>query len=164
MTAAESIDRCTARLAVAFQRKVDAGTMKIYREALEELPVWAIEAAEKALRKTGGDFFPTSAKWHQEAAKLVREDRQRQDRILALQAHTSETYHCRDCRDFGLRAVIDAKGEERMAPCPCRSSNPQYQQKDAQRRLSGEALGPSPTEAKELVKHVPDWKQIGSGE
>ena len=124
---AAAIDKCTARLAVAFQRQIDAATMRIYRETMSDLPLWAIEGAELILRRKGGTFFPSAANWHQAAEGLIV-DRQRE---RLTQPARDELYECETCRDQGWAAVTRADGSEAFLPCSCRATNSQYQRMQA---------------------------------
>lgn len=118
---AKAIDVCTARLAVAFQRQIDAATIKIYRETLADLPLWAIEGAELQLRRKGGSFFPTAPEWHKAAEGLIA-DRQREN----LTQKTSEVHECLECRDTGW-CDVERAGITVCVPCTCRRTNATYQ-------------------------------------
>ena len=118
-----AIDKCTARLAVAFQRQIDAATMRIYRETMSDLPLWAIEGAELVLRRKGGTFFPSAASWHQAAEALVV-DRQRES---LTQPASDALYECETCRDQGWAAVTRGDGSEAFLICSCRPTNSRYQ-------------------------------------
>ena len=126
--ALDAIDQCTARLAVAFQRPIDAGTIRVYRETLADLPTWAVEAAELQLRRSGGDFFPSASRWHQVADLLIA------DKHRALLRQQSQADHvCADCRDTGWVTVIKG-GAEVCIACSCRPHN------DAYRRMTVASL------------------------
>jgi hypothetical protein len=143
----KAIDICTAELAVAFQRQIDAGTVKIYRETLSDLPLWAIQAAALQLRRKGGSFFPTAPVWH-EVAEAVIADRVRQNMANSQQ---TPTVHCEDCRDTGMR-----EGENgRYARCPCAETNPNYQRG---RRV------PTPADPTSATRAASDFKRASSGD
>lgn len=125
---ADDIDKAIARMSVAFQRQIDAGTIKVYREALSDLPIWAIEAAELQLRRKGGDFFPTAPRWHHVAEELLA-GRQRE---LVSQAAT-EGHECTECRDTGW-ADVEKDGKRYVVPCSCRPRNTNYQRMTASSR------------------------------
>ena len=127
---AAAIDKCTARLAVAFQRQIDAATMRIYRETMSDLPLWAIEGAELVLRRKGGTFFPSAASWHQTAEGLIA-DRQRES---LTQPASDALYECETCRDQGWAMVTRADGSDAYLPCSCRPMNSRYQRKQAEGR------------------------------
>ena len=128
----DAIDKCTARLAVAFQRPIDAATVRVYRETLADLPIWAVEAAELQLRRSGGDFFPSASRWHQVADLLIG-DKQR-----ALLSQQSRADHeCADCRDRGWVDVIKG-GREVCIPCSCRPHNTAYQRMTLTSRKTNE--------------------------
>lgn len=128
------IDKAIARMAVAFQRDIDAATIRIYRETLADLPLWAIEASELELRRTGGTFFPSAAVWHQKAAAHI-EDKRRE----MLSRPASPEFECSECRDTGW---VDVQREDRNVciPCSCRPRNTNYQRMTANSRKANEDL------------------------
>lgn len=125
------IDKCTAQLAVAFQRQIDAATVKVYRETLSDLPLWAIEAAALKLRRKGGSFFPTAPEWHQMAEVVMAERR----RELLLSKGVSIEPECSECRDTGW-ADAERDGRTFVIPCSCRPHNTNYQRSTAASRKS----------------------------
>jgi hypothetical protein len=134
----EAIDKCTARLAVAFQRQIDAATVRVYRETMSDLPLWAIEGAELVLRRRGGEFFPSAPTWHQTAEQLIA-DRQRE-----LVATPSDGVHeCAECRDQGWAEILHADKPPTYLPCSCRATNSRYQRQQAagRKQQSGSSSG-----------------------
>ncbi len=124
-----AVDRCTAELAVAFQRQIDAGTIKIYRETLSDLPLWAIQEAALRLRRKGGEFFPPAPVWHQVAEEVIAE---RLRETLARPRH-DESPECDECRDTGW-CDVDRDGRSVCVPCSCRATNANYQRMTASSR------------------------------
>ena len=122
----DAIDKCTAALAVAFQRHIDVATMRIYRETLSDLPLWAIEEAALQLRRRGGEFFPPAPKWHQVAEQLLAD----QTRGTLAQARTLDSHECETCRDTGW-CEEDRDGRIVCIPCSCRATNATYQRMTA---------------------------------
>jgi hypothetical protein len=134
------------RLSVALREKdPDAVQMRVYFEALQPIPIEAVEASalEIAQRgvldeKTGQrrrGFFPTSAQWY-DAAQLAMKDYLRK----ALPPVRSEPwrYDCVLCDDTGWE-YFSCSGDSLcgrttthaahpyVRPCPCRATNPTYQ-------------------------------------
>lgn len=124
----EAVDKWCGKLAVAFQRQIDVGTIKVYREALADLPTWAIEAGGLALIRKGGDFFPTAAKWHAAA-----EDALEQQRKALIATPAKSVHECETCRDTGW-ADVEKDGKSYVVPCTCRPWNGQYQKMTASSR------------------------------
>jgi len=123
-SSADAIDKCIAALAVAFQRHIDVATIRVYRETLSPLPLWAIEAAALQLRRTGGEFFPPVAKWYALAEQLVAE-RSRETLQLPPTA-TVAGYECDGCRDTGW--CEELRGDRVVClECSCRKTNTNYQ-------------------------------------
>ena len=114
----DAIDKCIARLAVAFQRQIDAATVRIYRETMSDLPLWAIEAGELQLRRTGGSFFPSAPDWHAAAQQAIAD----QQRMIMAEVRVGEEF-CGRCRDTGMRE----SSPDRYTHCECRLANPNYQ-------------------------------------
>jgi hypothetical protein len=129
-SSADAIDKCTAALAVAFQRHIDVATMRIYRETLSDLPQWAIEAAALQLRRTGGEFFPPAPTWHQVAEELIAA---RTRETLQLSAPSRRPYEHPECRDNGWLEV-DRDGKVVCVPCSCRATNSNYRRLTASSR------------------------------
>ena len=123
-SSAAAIDRCTVALAVAFQRHIDIATMKIYRETLSDLPLWAIEAAAMHLRRKGGVFFPTAPTWHQVAEELIA-SKTRETLQLAAGNHDGHGHECEGCRDTGW-GEVERDGRVVCIPCSCRPTNANY--------------------------------------
>ena len=120
-SSADAIDKCTAALAVAFQRHIDVATMRIYRETLSDLPQWAIEAAALQLRRKGGEFFPPAPKWHQVAEELIAE----RTRDTFVPSRIADGHECDACRDTGWREE-GRDGRIVCIPCVCRPTNSNY--------------------------------------
>lgn len=119
----KDIDTCTAELAVAFQRKIDAGTIKIYRETMSDLPIWAIQEAALRLRRKGGTFFPGAPEWHSVAEQVIH-DRNRE--LIASRPAEPRAQECETCRDTGW--VEEDRGDRSVCiPCSCRPWNTTYQ-------------------------------------
>lgn len=130
----ESVNIWCAKLAVAFQRQIDAATIKVYREALADVPPWAIEAAGLRLTRTGGDFFPSAARWHQLAEEAVSA----RDRATIATPAKFE-HECAECRDSGW-CDVDRDGRSVCIPCTCRPWNPAYKRMTiASRKVTGKS-------------------------
>jgi len=129
---AKAIDTCTAELAVAFQRQIDAATVKIYRETMSDVPLWAIQEAALTLRRKGGAFFPTAPEWHRVAEQLIQ-DRTRE--ALASRPATDVLHECDGCRDTGW-CDVERDGRQVCIPCSCRPTNHAYQRMTKSSRKS----------------------------
>lgn len=131
----DTIDRWCAKLAVSFQRKIDAATIQEYREALADLPAWAIEAAGLELKRKGGEFFPTTAKWHQLADAAIEAKRKE------LISNPVREQECEQCRDTGWVDVTQLDGRDVVVPCSCRPTNTNYQRMTAASRKANNEEG-----------------------
>ena len=128
----KAVDDAIGRLAVAFQRQIDAATVKVYRDTLSDLPLWAIEGAELQLRRKGGTFFPTAPEWHR-AAEVLIQDQTRQ--VLARRPDNASLFECDTCRDTGW-CDEERDGRSVCIPCSCRSTNSNYQRMTKSSRKS----------------------------
>lgn len=125
----KDIDTETAEMAVAFQRKIDAGTIKIYRETMLDLPLWAIKEAAVRLRRKGGSFFPTAPEWHRVAEQVIADKTREQ----LARAPSDDGYECEACRDTGW-CDVEREGANSVLPCSCRPTNTNYQRMTAASR------------------------------
>lgn len=124
----------------------DAARMQVYYDAMNDLPIEAIEQAGTWLQRNGGEFFPTAAKWH-ERGVIERDARVR----TGLRTAREEPWktECPACEDTGWEYCQcnggPTCGRQRahaahqfVVPCPCRPTNRTYQRKiereKAQRR------------------------------
>ena len=141
------------RFAQAFNRllasfpnapQADVARMKVYEQALSAQPIEAIERAGDWLAKHAGDFFPSSAKWH-ERAEIEGAARFRE----GLHQARSEPWktECSDCDDTGWVEMQcgggPACGRTRehaahsyVIPCLCRKTNRTYQ-RQREREFAG---------------------------
>jgi len=118
----DAIDKCIARLAVAFQRQIDAATVKVYRDTMSDLPLWAIEAGELQLRRKGGTFFPSAPEWHAAAQQAITG---REHEVMTTKPSAPDVYECQECRDTGW-GEVDRDGKTVCLPCTCRQWNTTY--------------------------------------
>jgi len=75
--------QCLNRLAVAFRVRetVDPVLTQVYFDTLADWPIQAVEDAGAELQRSGGSFFPTTAAWYEEAARIAKEDAARARRL-----------------------------------------------------------------------------------
>lgn len=133
------------RLAVALRLpsgEVDSAMQRVYYEALEDLPIDAIEDAARNFAREA-TWFPKTSEWRSVA------ERARNARALTagIQDHTGRVWHaeCATCDDTGWEPLTCAGsrqcGREQehaahdyVVPCPCRETNRTYQRRRAEQR------------------------------
>lgn len=129
----KALDTAIAELAVAFQRVIDAGTIKVYRRALSDLPLWAIQQAAEKLSRKGGTFFPSAPEWHQAAEEAIQD----QQRDQLTRKRDADTLHeCMECRDTGWADLQREDGTPYVVPCSCRAWNETYKRNTLASRKS----------------------------
>ena len=128
----KALDVCIAELAVSFQRQIDAGTIKVYRRALMDLPFWAIQEAAQELSRKGGEFFPPAPVWHRAAEERIHAKTRD---LLAARPAADAAPECDGCRDTGW---VEEVREDRTVciPCSCRATNSNYQRMTKSSRKS----------------------------
>lgn len=100
MTGKARLEASYHRLCVAYRAKPDKAEFLVYADSLADLPIEAIEAAERRLRREGTgprQFFPSAPHWHH----LALEEYRRQLRGLLATSHR--------------RAFLQAAPEERAS-------------------------------------------------
>ena len=125
-------------LCVAFGKPIETASMAVYFDALEDLPIEAVQGSARELQRTGGEFFPTTAKWHAEAERAVAREVRKAlppGRVVPWQ------YDCPACEDTGWTehtcTAVHRCGRPRcdqdpahthtyVQTCPCRATNPTY--------------------------------------
>jgi|SRR6185436_3972749 len=143
------------KLCAIYDRVFDEAQSRFYFDALQECDVRDLEIAAVDLARSS-KWFPRPAEWR--AQVLTRRCELRRQRDLTLvQQRPTPTIHCAACRDTGMR------GEERLSPCPCRGTNPNYQRTQAMSRLAAGTSDPPPAEAQRLTDQIRDFKQLQSG-
>lgn len=128
------------RLCVALREKdTDAATLRVYYDALKDVPLEAVSAGADALKKEPGrKWFPTTGEWRHAADVALKEQLRH-----AIPAARREpwTHECDGCEDTGWVLGLDCSGTVEAAtcgrprlhaphswtkPCVCRSTNRTY--------------------------------------
>ena len=140
---AESFSRLAVALRLPATKAPDAlkTQMRVYFEALRDLPFPAVEESVTVLQRQGSGFFPSTQEWYRVADDLAYRT------LLDAEHHARpDASWCADCDDTGWlshacrdgdrcdqHADVDtAWGEhEHVSRCGCRAMNPTIQ-----RRLS----------------------------
>ena len=142
-TDARSFLAVFSRLCVALREAQDDSgiTQQVYSEALQDVPLPALEAgADLLMKEQGRRFFPTTAEWRAAADRA----REAQLRAAVGQGRSDPwRYECRDCEDTGWVRDLTCPGDARCGrerkhgahdytlPCPCRPTNRTYQRHQA---------------------------------
>lgn len=130
------------RLSVALRAQADesGATLRVYFEALKDLPLALLaSSATMLMKESGRRFFPTTAEWRT-AAEKIQIDQRRQ--FAAREPRDWQT-ECENCDDTGWERFVECTGDEtcgRKNPhlphsyvrvCPCRPTNRTYQRHHA---------------------------------
>ena len=133
------------RLAVSLRLPIgeaDAAMQRVYYDALDDLPVDALEDAARELAREA-EWFPKTSEWRSVA------ERARNMRALTagIQDRSGRIWHaeCQTCDDTGWEALTCAGGRQcgrekehaahdYVVPCACRDTNHTYQRRRAEVR------------------------------
>lgn len=144
MTTLSELASVLGKLALQLRvNDVDEATAMAYWEALQDLPLEAIRAAQETLaREPGRRWLPTTGEWREQALVARRGHVER-----ALPPGRSEPWRdeCGECRDTGWVMGLTCDGGGRCGrtkphrahdytcPCACRQTNRTYQRHYASR-------------------------------
>lgn len=126
---------------LALQMRVsdtDPAMIAAYYEALADQSLENLHAAAKFFaREEGRSFFPTSAEWRTQSARIYEQDIRKTLADPNINRHW--THECEHCEDTGWEILPDCPGDATCGRtfthaahsftrmCPCRPTNRTYQ-------------------------------------
>jgi hypothetical protein len=144
----EALGHLLLRTASLFNRKLDALTLNAYLDALQDIPLAALETAAVTLQRTQ-KFWPKPVEWREAAQKtrpMVR--RPMPEPVLLSDGSVEPVLFCPRCEDSGwvpdCGCALDALAANHccalhpfmrhglrypnpLQPCDCRDHNPAWQ-------------------------------------